>query len=118
MWVLLVVLALIIIAAQALLWRLQRSLLMNVRDSQRRMQSLEAVVWRLSSARSGVQERNGAQDMGADHGLMAEATAEDEENRYQRARLLAESGRNAHYIAAACQVGEEEAELLIRLLRK
>ncbi len=120
MWFLLLVLALIIIAAQAMLWRLQRRLLTNLQISQERVRALEETVRRLTVGHT-TKETNASHAARDTHGgglkVQSRPTEESEEkgNRYRRARMLAESGRNACYIASACQIGEEEAELLIRL---
>ena len=120
MWFLMLVLALIIIAAQAMLWRLQRRLLTNLQVSQARVQALEETVRRITVGQTTkkTDASHAVHDTG-DGGfkVLSRPTEESEEkeNRYRRARVLAESGRDACYIASACQIGEEEAELLIRL---
>lgn len=114
MWFILLVIALIIIAAQAMLWRLQRHLLAVLQISQERTRALEEAVRRIIVGQSQKEaEARNAPDRAIDDWSLPEEG--DEVNRYQRAHMLADSGRNAHYIASTCQIGEEEAELLIRL---
>ncbi|WP_298169081.1 hypothetical protein [Acidithiobacillus sp.] len=118
MWFILLVIALIIIAAQAMLWRLQRHLLAALQISQERTRALEEAVQRIIGGQSqkeaeAPQRARNAPDRAIDAWSLPEEG--DEVNRYQRAHMLADSGRNAHYIASTCQIGEEEAELLIRL---
>ena len=116
MWYLLLLLALVIVIAQFLLWRLQRRLLASLLESRRRVQALEEAMASLTAAWSVLQEERG---IGAPTPLpeaIPPAWApDDSEERYRRALMLARSGLDAKRVAAVCGLGEGEAELLLRM---
>jgi hypothetical protein len=116
MWYLLLLLALVIVVAQFLLWRLQRRLLASLLESRRRVQALEEAMASLTAAWAVLQEERG---IGAPTPLSEAAppawAPDDSEDRYRRALMLARSGLDARRVAAICGLGEGEAELLLRM---
>ncbi|MFA7495956.1 MAG: DUF2802 domain-containing protein [Acidithiobacillus sp.] len=121
MWWLFLLLALVVLLALLWSWRLQSRLLTELRDYRQRNNALEDLVQKFaaSAPRAQVDSLSDAPPEPTTSGLPS--ISEDqpavtmESPAYQRARLLAQSGRDAHFIASACQIGEEEAELLIRM---
>ncbi|MHB1202695.1 MAG: DUF2802 domain-containing protein [Acidithiobacillus sp.] len=118
MWYLLLLLALVIVVAQFLLWRLQRRLLTSLMESRRRVQALEEAVARLTTAWSALQKEHSiAAPAPAPEAVPSVLTPDDSEDRYRRALMLAQSGLDARRVAAICGLGEGEAELLLRMQR-
>ncbi|MHB8247801.1 MAG: DUF2802 domain-containing protein [Acidithiobacillus sp.] len=118
MWYLLLLLALVIVVAQFLLWRLQRRLLTGLMESRRRVQALEEAMARLTTAWSLLQEQHStAAPAPAPAAISPISTPDDSEDRYRRALMLAQSGLDARRVAAICGLGEGEAELLLRMQR-
>ena len=118
MWYLLLLLALVIVIAQFLLWRLQRRLLTSLLESRRRVQALEAAMARLTAAWSVLQEQHSSvAPAPAPAAISPVSTPDDSEDRYRRALMLAQSGLDARRVAAICGLGEGEAELLLRMQR-
>lgn len=118
-WILLLIVLLILLAL-ILFWRLQRHLLAELHLCRKQNAFLETLIQEPPGSGSVAQSsRYVSPTISKIHsGYQQDLEELMSSPVFLRARLLAEAGRDAKFIASACQMREDDAEWLIRRLHE